>query len=167
MARQTHPADEMTFEEASLWFLRSIDESMKQLVTAANRRAKASIGDGGDVASDRDLDDRYGDPIIKFLPRNWTGDQRFKGKHMSEMPPDLLDMVAETFDYFAKKAEESNEMTDKGKPVAPYKRMDAARARGWAKRLRSGWSPTARQERVNDAAERYRQQVEDSDEEAV
>ncbi len=41
----------------------------------------------------------------------------------------LLDLVAETFDYFAGQAEAKDERTDKGKPVAEYKRADAARAR--------------------------------------
>lgn len=164
MATKPHPTDEMTFEEASLWFLRSIDESMKALVAAANRRAsKDTAAATGSVADDRDLDGKWGDPVVKFLPRNWTGDQRYKGKKMSECPADLLDMLAETFDYFAKKAEESNEMTDAGKPVAPYKRKDAARARGWAKRNRSSQGGTKPASKASDAAARYRQQVEEDD----
>jgi hypothetical protein len=108
--------------------LRSIDASLKQLVQ--QQRAP-------EIASDRDLDGKYGDPEVKFMPRDWAGPS-YKGRRFSECPADLLDMIAETFDYFARKAEATNETTDRGKPVSQYKRADAARARGWAKRIRAG-----------------------------
>lgn len=97
------------------------------------------------VATDRDLDSTHGDPLLKFMPRDWTG-PNCKDCRFSECPPDLLELVAETFDYFAQQAEEKNELTANGKPTAPYKRLDAARARGWAKRKREGWTaPVAEQ----------------------
>jgi hypothetical protein len=117
--------------ETTLALLRSIDASLKALL-ALQRVAVPKV-----VASDEDLDGQYGDPVVKFMPRDWTGED-FKGRHMSELPAALLDMLAETYDYFAQKAEESGELTSSNKPVAPYKRKDAARARGWAKRVRAG-----------------------------
>lgn len=117
--------------EEALALLRSIDASLKQLV------ARQQAAQPKAVASDRDLDGKYGDPPVKFMPRDWTGPS-FVGLRMSECPPDLLDMLAETFDYFARKADEKDERTDKGKPVAEFKRADAARARGWAARMRAG-----------------------------
>lgn len=121
--------------EEALEVLRSIDTTLKQMLALAQRRqSQAKVGA---VASDRDLDGTYGDPVLRFSPRDWTG-QDCKGARFSQCPPDLLDMVAETFEYFATQAEAKNELTDKGKPVADYKRQDAARARGWAKRLRAG-----------------------------
>jgi len=129
----------MATSEDVLAVLRSIDASLKQLVVALVANAPKP------VASDRDLDGKYGDPILKFMPRDWTGPS-FKDLPFSACPPDLLEMVAETFDYFARTAEEKNETTANGKPTAPYKRLDAARARGWAKRKRGGWeSPAAAQ----------------------
>lgn len=122
----------MTSEERlnqTIELLRSIDGSLKQLLRLQAKTAPPEIAD------DRELDSQYGDPQVKFMPRDWTGDD-YKGARMSECPAELLDMLAETFDYFARKAEESNELTSSGKPVAPYKRKDAARARGWAKRNR-------------------------------
>jgi hypothetical protein len=62
---------------------------------------------------------------------------------MSQCPAEFLDLLAGTFDYFAKQAEKNNETTSAGKPVAPYKRKDAARARGWAARKRNGWKGAA------------------------
>jgi hypothetical protein len=118
----------------------SIDASLKALV-AQTRQTQPKP-----VATDRDLDGKYGDPVLKFMPRDWTGPS-FKGYHLSECPADLLDMVAETFEYFASQSERDDERTDKGKPVADYKRQDAARARGWAKRIRDGrHTPPAAQE---------------------
>lgn len=112
--------------------LRSIDASLKQLLAQSRGPAGPKA-----IASDRDLDGKWGNPELKFNPRDWTGPSH-KGRKFSECPPELLDLVAETFDYFARKADENNERTDRGKPVAEFKRADAARARGWAKRMRTG-----------------------------
>lgn len=117
--------------DETIGLLRSIDASLKELVSML----KASKPKP--VASDRDLDGRYGDPVVKFMPRDWTGPS-FTGAKMSECPAPLLDLLAETFDYFARKAEENGDVTNAGKPVATYKRLDAARARGWAARVRAG-----------------------------
>lgn len=116
--------------------LRSIDSSLKDIARSLVKAAPA------EVADDRELDSQYGDPVVKFTPRDWTGDD-YRDRRFSECPPDFLEMVANAFDYFAKKAEEADEKTSTGKPVAVYKRKDAARARGWAKRKREqGWKPT-------------------------
>ena len=95
------------------------------------------------IAPARDLDSKFGDPEIKFQPRDWTG-VSYKGSHMSECPAELLDMLAETFDYFADQSDAKNELTSGGKPIGPYRRRDAARARGWAKRKREGWVSVGR-----------------------
>lgn len=118
----------------TLALLRSIDASLKRLV------AQQPAAPSQEVADDRDLDSQYGDPVVKFNPRDWHGDS-CKNLAMSQCPPEFLDLLAQTFDYFAKKADESHEVTASGKPVAPYKRKDAARARGWALRRRNGWKP--------------------------
>lgn len=121
----------MSASEETLALLRSIDASLKLLVK------QQAVATPKEVASDRELDGRYGDPVVKFMPRDWAGPS-FKNRAMSECPPELLDLLAETFDYFARQADEKDERTDSGKPVGDYKRKDAARARGWAKRIREG-----------------------------
>ena len=126
----------MAAGEDALAVLRSIDASLRELVTIARGRAQKA------VASDRELDSKYGNPEVKFNPRDWTGSS-YKNCRMSECPADFLELLAETFDYFAVQAAAKNELTDKGKPVADYKRMDAARARGWAKRVKEGRVPVA------------------------
>lgn len=128
----------MDTAEATLAVLRSIDATLKDMLALAQQRTQQARATAPKaVAPDRDLDGKYGDPELKFSPRDWTGPS-FKGRHFSECPPDLLDMVAETFEYFGRQADEKHEMTDRGKPVGDYKRQDAARARGWAKRMREG-----------------------------
>lgn len=123
--------------------LRSIDASLKKLVGLAQQVvSQARAAQPKPVASDRDLDGKYGDPAVKFNPRDWAGES-CKGLRMSECPPDFLETLASTFDYFAQQAEKNGEMTDRGKPVADFKRADAARARGWAQRNRNGHKPTS------------------------
>lgn len=114
--------------------LRSIDASLKVIAGEVLRRKSAGPKP---VADDRDLNGKYGNPILKFTVRDWTG-RSFKGRPFSDCPPELLDLVAESLDYFAIKSEEKDERTNNGKPIAPFRRSDAARARGWAKRIRDG-----------------------------
>lgn len=116
--------------------LKAIDKKLGTLIAMLADAMKASAG-SGPVASDRDLDGKYGDPESRFDPRDWTGPS-YKGCHYSECPADYLDLVAEAKDYFARRAREENKLTAKGKPVADYEAADAARARGWAARIRAG-----------------------------
>ena len=124
--------------------LRSIDQSLRTLVVIAQKKAEAPTPAGATprlvptVASDHDLDSQYGDPIVKAKsPRDWTGEPML-GRKFSECPAEYLDLVAERLDYFAGQSEATGELASNGKPVAGYKRLDAARARGWAKRTREG-----------------------------
>jgi hypothetical protein len=109
------------------------------------QRIEAKLGgangrsSGAAVADDEDLDSKYGDPEIRFLPRDWHGDD-FKGCNFSQAPAELLDLLAKAFDYFADRDEKSGATANNGKPKAQYNRLDAARARGWAARIRSGWT---------------------------
>ena len=114
--------------------LRSIDSTLKRMAQSSPSTAIDA------VAPPADLDGKYGDPKVTFMPRGWDGDS-YKGVPFSACPPELLDLVAPALDWVAQQAEANGETTSTGKPVAPYKRKDAARARGWAKRKREGWRP--------------------------
>lgn len=122
----------MASDEA-LDLLRSINSGIQELVAFAKLR-QGSLPKP--AASDRELDSQQGNPEVRFNPRDWTGED-CKGRHFSECPAPFLDLLAETFEYFAVQAEGKHEVTKKGKPVAPYKKADAARARGWAARVRA------------------------------
>lgn len=113
---------------------------LRELLQMRKSRDRAPNSDDA-VASDSDLDSQYGDPEIKMtkMPRDWSG-PNMKGRKFSQCPPEFLDALASFFDWAAEKAERDNELYN-GKPVAPYKRKDASRARGWSARLRGGWTP--------------------------
>lgn len=111
---------------------------------AAGLGAKVGVGSGGatgSVATDAELDSRYGDPDIKRDPSRWTGPS-FVGSRYSESSPEYLDCVADFKDWQASKDEASGAKDSKGRPKANWARKDARLARGWAARLRSGWKPT-------------------------
>lgn len=78
-----------------------------------------------------DLDSKYGNPKVKFMAKNWKG-QDVTGWHFSDCPPEYLDMHAKMLDYFAKK---DSQDPAKAKD-AIWRAKDAARARGWAERIR-------------------------------
>lgn len=128
----------MSHQDEVIKLLRSIDASLKTLVNAAFNKARERQNGNGhsiapDVADDRDLDGKWGDPELRFKPRDWNGDD-FKGCNFSQCPPELLDLVADSLDYFARKADQEGDAKK-----AKYQRLDAARARGWSQRLRNGW----------------------------
>ena len=102
-----------------------------------------------EIASDAQLDDpKHGDPIVNFT-KAWKG-QFFKGKRFSQCPSDYLDHLAWTFDFYAEKKRAEGDTKKAG-----YDEVEAARARGWARRLRSGWKPAGASDVVepHDAAE--------------
>lgn len=103
------------------------------------------------IAPDSDLDSQWGDEEVKKNPKRWQGDS-FAGRRMSECSPEFLDCLAEHFDYKAgKEAEDAQDsaLTEEQraakKKYSGYSRKSAARARGWAARLRAGWKPPAPQ----------------------
>ena len=79
-----------------------------------------------------DLDGPHGDPIVKAKsPKDWTGAD-MTGQRFSECPAEYLDLVASRLDWFAVR---ENDATKRR-----YNELDAARARGWAARIRAGWT---------------------------
>lgn len=134
--------------EDALAALRSIDASLKLIVAhfGIGARATESSTSGPSVASDADLDGAYGNPEVKAKdPRDWTGPP-MRGHLFSECPPAYLDLVADRLDYFIEQAMEQSqaeeatavEVAEMRKKIK-YNKRDAARARGWAARLRAGW----------------------------
>lgn len=103
----------------------------KQL--AAAPRASAPTGA---VADDRDLDGEHGDFLVKKDPPRWDG-ASFAGCRLSECSPEFLESLAGFKDWQASKEDEK--ATPESQKKAGWVRRDAARARGWAARLRSGW----------------------------
>lgn len=111
----------------TLALLRSIDASLKALLITTSQGRAAST-----EAPTVNLDTAHGNPKLRFLPRDWSGSGEFKGMTFSQCPPDLLDIVADSLEYFASKADDPQKKK--------YDTLDASRARAWAARLRSGWT---------------------------
>lgn len=121
-----------------------LDAIFKTVKAIEKRLAAGPATRGGnDVAPDHDLDGQYGDPLVKKDPKRWDASQgSYAGCHYSECPPEYLDVVAEFKDWQAMMDEKKGTEDDKRK--AHFNRLDAARARGWAQRLRDGYQAPVR-----------------------
>lgn len=104
-------------------------------------RAATGGGDGA-IADDSDLDGEWGNPTIKYDPREryWSGPS-FVGYHYSETAPDYLDAMAKYLEAVAYMS--AKDADEKSQKRAKYSAKDAARARGWAARLRVRGEPNA------------------------
>lgn len=111
------------------------------LLTGRSRADVAPAGDAGGApsptphvqseASEQDLDSPHGNPVVKFSPTRWGGED-FRGKRYGDCTPEFLDVLASSLEWSA-----DNPQEGKGRFVE-WNRKDAARARGWAARLRRG-----------------------------
>lgn len=117
----------MSATQETIDLLKSIDASLKTLVALSKSKKRAEVV----TASDKDLDSPHGNPEIKAKdPRDWTGPS-MNGKRMSECPATYLDLLADRYDFFATKEQDEKKQH--------YAKLDAARARGWAVRVRAGY----------------------------
>lgn len=92
----------------------------------------------GPLASDSDVDGERGDPKVRFDPKGWRGES-CRGRKMSACPPAFLDELARALTSMAANEDAEKKMW-RGKPESIQTRRDAARARRWAYRLRTGWT---------------------------
>lgn len=132
----------MASSDDAITLLWSIDTTLKTMLALAQQRtSQVRAAQPKAVADDHELDSKYGDEQVRLNPRDWTGPS-FKGLHMSECPADFLDLLADSYDYFARKNDETGAITDKGKPKSEFDRRSERRARGWAKRQRAERRPS-------------------------
>lgn len=104
-------------------------------------------GNAEDVADDFELDGKYGNEPIRKDPsaKFWTGAPHV-GRRFSECDPAYLDAFAKWKSVCArmKRKEAASATTPRkredSEKFAGFDERDAARARGWAKRLRAGWA---------------------------
>lgn len=110
-----------------------LQELRKQ--TALLQQILAALAPQADRVLDALLNGPHGDPIIKAKdPRDWAGEP-MTGRTFSQCSPEYLDLLADRFDFFANDPEKADKRQ--------YNERDAKRARGWAARLRSGWTRPA------------------------
>lgn len=98
---------------------------------------------GKRVAAASEIDGQYGNPKVRFdVKKKWieSGKPSQKGKAFSDCDPAFLDLYADALDYYASKAQElvdAGTADDNKKKEAKFGPVDAARARGWAARIRA------------------------------
>ena len=109
-------------------------------------QAAQAVGGAVTVADDSDLDSEWGDFVVKKDPSRWKGES-YAGSTLSHCPSDYLRVLASQYDWMAEQDERANKVytNKRGEivPTAPFKRKDAARARGWAERNRDKVAATA------------------------
>lgn len=110
---------------------------------ATNGGGSGGQSDRVQAASDADLDGQHGNPEVRYDPKekHWSG-ASFVGRRFSQCPADYLDAMAKSLEASAwgldKGAEEDPTDAEAKRKKARYKRIDAARAKGWAARVRAG-----------------------------
>jgi hypothetical protein len=128
----------------------TLDELAEELAkaVAAIARLTRRLGEveraSGLYATNADLDGPNGDPTVRFSPNAWRGPDQV-GKKYSQAHPGFLDLLASTLAYMAENPREGKERYQAGN------RLDARRARSWARRIRArdpsspegGEAPTA------------------------
>lgn len=102
--------------------------------------AQGGGASSGAVAPDAELDSQYGDPSVTKNPPRYVGPSCI-GQRFSQCPPEYLDAMASFCDWKAGKDDAAGTKDKKGRPKGDWARKDAARARGWARRIRAGWKP--------------------------
>lgn len=121
--------------------LKSLEERVGRIEAAIARAPRAAGGGNAaqcEPADDRELDSKYGNPTVRKDPKRWLDDggESYAGMPFSHCPPDYLETLASFLEWRASK--EEAEGKDK---YAGYSRSDAARARGWARRIRQNGGP--------------------------
>ena len=121
--------------DALFRILKDIVANTKRIADVLEQRAAPAA-----APPEIDLAAPINDPLVKLEPTKgaskWTGES-MKGRRFSECPSDYLDRLALMFDYFAAHPKEGKEN------FADGERLNAARARAWAKHLRANGAPAA------------------------
>ena len=119
---------------------RKLDQLLAERRSSGDGARGASASTGAAQDMDVDIDGPRGDPEVRFMPKRWTGPDR-KGQKFSACEPEFLDLLADAYEWFAQRDDDSGAVDKNGAPKSKWSRLDAGRARAWAARLR-GDSPT-------------------------
>ena len=131
---------EKTWEASVAEILARIEAKLDQLLAATPVRgaSSATSSTAGEIAPDADLDGKFGNPDAKWCPRkyrNESGDlldytgEDCSGRPFSDCNVEFLLGYTADLDYAADHPKPGKEK------YVDYNRRDAARGRGWIKRL--------------------------------
>lgn len=120
--------------------LDKIERKLDALLAAVKAQPTTSVRTAGNAPGahsdlDADIDGPRGNPEVRFSPKRWSGAD-CKGRKFSECEPEFLDLLADAYEWFAQRDDEQNAVDKNGSPKSKWSRLDAARARAWAQRLR-------------------------------
>lgn len=119
--------------------LRRIEQKLDEVLRLVKAQPTATVDYKPKTADDADLDSKYGDPEVRFMSKFWQG-QDYTGYRFSDCSPEFLDKHAE---YLDSRAKQQSGDPEKAK-WAGWSAKDAARARGWAARLRARGAEVAK-----------------------
>lgn len=134
------------FETKAIALLERCAVALERQAQAVERSVAARVAavPNGEL-SDAELDGNpRHDPEVKKNPKRWLG-PTCVGKKLSQCPPEFLDVFANAKEYQAEMetkdagAAEGEAKATKLK-YASYSKLDAKRARAWARRIRGGWT---------------------------
>jgi hypothetical protein len=120
-----------------------LDRIEAKLDALSRAKAAAPVAKAeGEIATADDLDGKFGNEEIRRDPsaKYWSG-ASYAGQRMSECPADYLEAYGKYKDACAYMNQKEGK-EEKAKYVG-YDRKSAARARGWAQRIRGGYKPPA------------------------
>ena len=109
--------------------VRTLRREVRHLMLFAEATARGQVGPESDMT----------DQTIRFVPRLWKG-KSYKGALMSRTDPDFLFEYARALASMAADDKASGALFN-GRPKWVYGATDAGRARRWAYRLQTGWTP--------------------------
>lgn len=126
-----------------------LDEILTAVLALKQPPVSRPAGDDAAVASDTELDGEWGDPVLKKSPPRWKG-RDLASKRYSQLTEEELDCVIGFLEWKRDKNREEVAAAVKSGDAAAqakaekgvmYAVKDAARARGWLRRLKQGWKP--------------------------
>jgi hypothetical protein len=116
-------------------------EALERRLSAMEAKAVVAAKPSGPVtADDTDLDSEWGNFEIRKDPARWKG-KSYVGKRLSETEPQYLECMADFKTWLAGRQDDAGEVDKNGKPKSYWAKKDAARALGWAERLRNRMTP--------------------------
>ena len=116
--------------------LRRIEQKIDEILKVSKSQPVGATSGDRKTVADAELDQKYGDPSVRYMPSRWSG-QNYVGMPYSGCDPEFLDELAAMLDNVAKKQAADPEKAK----FADWSAKDAARARAWAIRHRTNGPP--------------------------
>jgi len=145
----------------------ALSKMVANLLKGGGGGGGASYAAPPQIATEDDLDGERGNPEISKDPKKWAdeGGASYIGRRFSQCPADYLMAMAGLLDWKARTKETEGKATGDDIKIkyALYDRLDAARARGWAKRNQAAGKTSGPSPKTGYAANPFPPRGEDDD----